>query len=408
MNRLTLAWRNVTRNRRRSILTGGIVVFGFAAFALAGGFMAQSFEGLRLSSIRSGLGHLQFADARAFRESEDATLAFGLQDAATLTERLAADPSVAVVMPRIEFVGLASAGRRSVPFLGLGVDPAAETRGSDIPATVTAGSWLPAGEARAVVLGAGLAQTLNTRVGGVLTLLSTTPEGTLNAVDAVVSGIADIRLKELNDRYLATRLTLVQELLDAPGVVSKISVLLREPAAEDEVAARLLAGLSDSGQQLAVKRWEELAPFYGQVRMLYLGIFGFMGLVLLVVVFLATVNATLMSVTERTREIGTLRALGARPRVIVSGFVVEGLLLAASACLAGSLLALIVSAVLNASGIVLPPPPGATRGFPIHVQFFPAAYLGAAFIMIASVTAASYFPARRAARAPIVEALAHV
>jgi putative ABC transport system permease protein len=406
MNRLVFALRNLARHRRRSLLTGGIVAFGFAACALAGGFMAQSFEGLRASSIRSGLGHLQFADARAFAESEERTLAFGLENAERLGAILAADPAVEVAMPRIEFLGLATAGRRSLPFLGLGVAPAAEARGSDIPATVTAGRWLT--EERAVVLGAGLAKALGARVGGTVTLLATTPDGTLNAVDAEIAGIADIRLKELNDRYLATTLTLARELLAAPDTVSKISVLLREPADEQAAAERLRVALAGEAPRLAVKRWEELAPFYGQVRLLYLGIFGFMGAVLLVVVFLATVNATLMSVTERTREIGTLRALGARRHVVVADFAVEALALALLACAAGAALALVVSTALNASGIVLPPPPGATRGFPIHVQFFPAAYLAAALVMTAAVVSAAYFPARRAARAPIVEALAHV
>ena len=70
MNRLTVAWRNVTRNRRRSLITGGIVAFGFVSFALAGGFMAQSFVGLRLSAVRRGLGPLPLAGPRAVRESK--------------------------------------------------------------------------------------------------------------------------------------------------------------------------------------------------------------------------------------------------------------------------------------------------------------------------------------------------
>jgi len=408
MTPLALAWRNVARHRRRSVLTGGIVAFGFAAFTLAGGFMAQSFDGLRTSTIRSGLGHLQVADARAFRESEQSTLSFAIRDAENLLSRLAADPRIAVVLPRIEFVGLASNGRRSVPFLGLGVDSVLETRGSDIPGTVTEGNWLPVDQASAVVLGAGLARALDARVGNILTLLATTPDGTLNAVDAVVSGIADIRVRELSDRYLATSLGLARQLLVAPGALSRISVLLREPINETRAAEELRAQLKQSDPALDLRVWWELAPFYEQVRMLYLGIFGFMGMVLLTVVFLATVNTTLMSVAERTREIGTLRALGARPRRIVAGFVTEGALLALAACLAGAALTLVLSAALNASGIMLPPPPGATRGFPIHVQFFPEAYAAAAAVLILAVTAASWYPARRGARTPIVEALAHV
>jgi putative ABC transport system permease protein len=157
-----------------------------------------------------------------------------------------------------------------------------------------------------------------------------------------------------------------------------------------------------------VKRWDELAVFYGQVKMLYIGIFGFMGAILTVVVFLAAINTTLMTVTERTREIGTLRALGARAGNVVNNFVAEAVLLGLAASGVGALLSIAISLGLNATGIVLPPPPGSTHGFPIHIQFFPASYLIATVAMTATLAVAAYFPARRAARAPIVTSLAHV
>ena len=207
MNRLTIAWRNVTRNRRRSLITGGIVAFGFVSFALAGGFMAQSFDGLRQSAIRSGLGHVQFADPRAFEKSEGTTLEFGIRRAGAALTVLRADPDVEVVMPRLEFYGLVSTGGTSIPFGGTGVDPEAEARGSDIPKSVQDGAWLQAG-ARTVVIGRGLAKLLNAKVGDNLTLLVTTPDGTLNAVDATVGGIADIVIRELSERYLALPLPL--------------------------------------------------------------------------------------------------------------------------------------------------------------------------------------------------------
>jgi len=407
MNRVTIAWRNITRNRRRSLLTGGIVAFGFVSFALAGGFMAQSFDGLRNNAIKSGLGHVQFADARAFERSEQSTLEFGISAADKAVAALRADPEVAVVMPRLEFYGLIGTGARSVPFAAIGVDPAAEAAGSEIPKGVREGQWLKPDD-RAVVLGRGLAKLLNAQVGDSVTLLATTPDGTLNAVDATVSGIAEIFIKELSERYLALPLPLAQELLTAPDMVSRISVVLHEPAREPQAAVRLGAALHQSGVDLAARTWRELALFYQQVRVLYLGIFGFMGSVLLVVVFLSTANTTLMSVTERTREIGTLRALGARPGRITAGFVVEGALLGLASSLAGTLLSLLITAAINAAGIEMPPPPGSAKGFVISVQVIPAAYLAAAAAMVAALALASFFPARRAARAPIVDSLAHV
>jgi len=407
MNQLTIAWRNITRNHRRSLLTGGIVAFGFASFALAGGFMAQSFDGLRNNAIRGGLGHVQFADPRAFDQNEETTLQFGIAAAGKAIKVLRADPAVELVMPRMEFYGLVTAGGRSVPFAGIGVEPEAEARGSEIPKSVSEGKWIEA-KNRGVVIGRGLAKILNARVGSSVTLLSTTPDGTLNAIDARVSGIADIFVKELGERYLALPLSLAQELLTAPDTVSRISVILKEPVHEFETAMRLTEQLKNSGITLRAKIWRELALFYQQVRMLYLAIFGFMGAVLLVVVFLSTANTTLMSVTERTREIGTLRALGARTRRISSGFILEGALLGLVSSVAGTVLSLFITFAINAARIEMPPPPGSAKGFIISVQIIPYAYLAAAAAMMLTLALASFFPARRAARAPIVESLAHV
>lgn len=407
MNRLTLAWRNISRNHRRSLLTGGIVAFGFASFALAGGFMAQSFEGLRNNAIRSGLGHLQFADARLFEKSENSTLEYGIPNAGKAVDVLRRDAEVETVMPRIEFYGLVSAGAHSVPFAGLGVDPQAEAIGSEIPKGVKQGTWLTPGS-HDVVIGSGLAKLLNARAGDSVTLLATTPDGTLNAIDARVSGIADIFIKELSERYLALPLPLAQELLTVPDKVSRISVLLKEPAHEAEAAMRLTHELQQAGIGLGVRTWRQLALFYQQVRVLYLGIFGFMGAVLVVVVFLSAANATLMSVAERTREIGTLRALGARSRRITGSFILEGIVLGLLSSAAGTLLSILITLVVNAAGIEMPAPPGSAHGFVIHVQIIPLAYLLSAAAMTGTLALASFFPARRAARAPIVESLAYV
>jgi putative ABC transport system permease protein len=115
-----------------------------------------------------------------------------------------------------------------------------------------------------------------------------------------------------------------------------------------------------------------------------------------------------MAVTERTREIGTLRAMGTRPSGVLRMFLAEGLAIALAGCLAGTVLALAIRSILNASGIILPAPPGATHGMPINVRFYPLAYAAGVAAMVATMMIASFFPARRASRISIVDALTHV
>jgi putative ABC transport system permease protein len=407
LSAFALAWRNLVRQKRRSFLMVAVVAFGFAAFALAGGFIAQSFDALKEGTIRS-VGHLQIVDRRAVGRAEEATLEFGIPDAKRARAVAARDPAVAAVLPRIDFVGLATTGSRSVPFLGIGVDPGPEASATLAPELIVAGRYLSGDGADGVVLGTGLAGALVVKSGDRITLLATTPDGSLNALDGVVQGLADVRIKELNDRYLAAGVGLVSRLLQSGETVSKLVVFLRPGAREKEVAGRLAASLQAAGFPVVVRHWQELAVFYGQVKLLYIGIFGFVGAVLVVIVILSAAIVMTMAVAERTREIGTLRALGTRPSAVLRMFLAEGFVIALVGCLFGMILALLIRAMLNASGIILPPPPGATHGMPINVKLYPLAYAAGLTAMVVTIGVASYFPARRASRIPIVEALAHV
>jgi putative ABC transport system permease protein len=115
-----------------------------------------------------------------------------------------------------------------------------------------------------------------------------------------------------------------------------------------------------------------------------------------------------MSVFERTREIGTLLAIGMERGQIRSLFLLEGVLLGLGGSLIGAIVSLLLRIGLNASGIMLPPPPGGTHGNLLHVDFIPLAY-GLGFVMMSlTLLIAAWWPARRAARLNPVEALGHV
>jgi putative ABC transport system permease protein len=404
---VALAWRNLVRQRRRSVLMIAVVTFGFAAVALAGGFIAQSFDALKEGTIRT-VGHLQVVDRRAAGKAEEATLEYPITDYQRARSIVSRDPDVAAVLPRIDFVGLATNGTKSVPFLGVGVDPDPEAKATLASELVVSGKYLSGNGGDSIVLGTGLAAALGAKPGDRVTLMATTQDGSLNAVDGIVEGLVDVKIKELNDRYLAGGLGLVSRLLQSTESVSRLVVFLKDDERENQVADRIGEALRAAGYPVAVQHWRELAVFYGQVRLLYIGIFGFVGAVLAVIVILSAAIVMTMAVTERTREIGTLRALGTRPAGIRRMFLAESAVIALAGCVAGAVLALVIRAALNASGIVLPPPPGATHGVPINVKFYPLAYAAGVAAMLATMGIAAWAPARRAARIPIVDALTHV
>jgi putative ABC transport system permease protein len=409
-----LALRNLLRQRRRTALTLMVVVAGFLALSLAGGFMAQTFQGLSDAAIRGGLGHLQVLPPGALEGDEAQSLEKALPEGEALAQRLRQDPAVAEVLPRIQFMGLLSNGPRSVAFLGTAVDPVLEPRymasaealkdGAQAPGG--AGShWLAADPAaREVILGVGLARALGASVGTSLTLMSTTRDGALNAVDVDVAGLQDLGLRELNDRFLTISLATADQLLDSAQARSRLSVMLKRPQDITRAQARVQAQLPGT----SVKPWYELASFYRQVKLLYYAIFGFMGLVLFLVVLLATANTLLMSVMERVREFGVLRAMGLQPRQLLVLLQWEGAFLGLMGSALGLLATLLLRAGLNALHLVMPAPPGTSHGYELDIHFVPMVYLVVALGLQATLQFSALFPGLKAARLRIVEALRHV
>lgn len=408
-----LALRNLLRQRRRTALTLMVVVAGFLALSLAGGFMAQTFQGLSEGAIRGGLGHLQVIPPDALEGDEAQSLEKALPDGEALAARLREDPAVAEVLPRIQFMGLLSSGPRSVAFLGTAVDPVREPRhmacldslNDGAKAAGGAGSrWLSADpSAREVILGTGLARSLGASVGSLLTLMSTTRDGALNAVDVEVAGLQDLGLKELNDRVLTVSLDTAAQLLEAGQARSRLSVVLKRQGDTAAEGARLSALLPGT----AVRPWFELASFYRQVKLLYFAIFGFMGLVLFLVVLLATANTLLMSVMERVREFGVLRAMGLQPGQLLVLLQWEGAFLGIFGSLLGLAATLLLRAGLNALHLQMPAPPGTSHGYELNIHAVPAVYALVALGLQATIQASALFPGLKAARLRIVEALRH-
>ena len=409
-----LALRNLLRQRRRTALTLMVVVAGFLALSLAGGFMAQTFQGLADGAIRGGLGHLQVMPRDTMEGDEAQSLEKSLPDGEALAAQLRQDPAVAEILPRIQFMGLLSSGAKSVAFLGTAVDPMLEPKymactealKGGAQATGGAGSrWLSADPtAREVILGVGLARALGASVGSSLTLMSTTREGALNAVDVDVAGLQDLGLRELNDRFLTVSLATANQLLDSGPARSRLSVLLKRPQDTAAVQARLQSLLPGT----SVQPWFELASFYRQVKLLYFAIFGFMGLVLFLIVLLATAKTLLMSVMERVREFGVLRAMGLQPRQLMVLLQWEGAFLGLLGSALGLIATLLLRAGLNALHLQMPAPPGTSHGYELNIHFVPAVYVLVALGLQATIQLSALFPGLKAARLRIVEALRHV
>jgi putative ABC transport system permease protein len=397
------AWQNVLRNRRRSLVTIFIAAIGCAAVQLAGGFALSSYGKLIEGAI-SDSGAITVLTRDSFSRNEETPMQFGIRDASAMRDRLSHHEHVRWVLPRIYFSGLISNGDKSMIFSGSGVDPEEETVARGVYLKWVSGSFgKAANEAPLVVLGVDLAKNLGAHVGSSLTLLSTTTKGTMNAIDVEVSGIASTGWRDVDQRFIYVSLGTAQRLL-ATDRVSSFSVYLDN----SELTGAVLKDISKDDQMHVYRPWWEQAYYYNSVRQLYDRLFGMLGCIISALVFFSVSNTLAMAVVERTREIGTLRALGAEPGEIIKQFVREGVLIGLSGALLGTLLAILISALLPYIGVEMPPPPGRTVGYILHVEIAPWLCFLADSSVVLLCALAAWFASHKATRKSIVEALGHV
>jgi len=411
---LRVVFLNLQRNRRRSLLS--VLIIAIAVFALtsAGGFGLYTYESLKESTARD-TGHITISQPGYFEQDEEMPLENGLADADVISKALLSNKNIRGIQPRIEFNGLISNGSKSTIFIGSGVNdrefdmkgPFLDVREGKTLSSVSSSRYDPSEPE--VMLGVDLAKNLKVAVGDWVTLLATTSDGALNAFDFKVRGIYSTGVPELDKRQLYLHIQSAQELLSSDKV-STLSVFLFETKLTKNVQVwvdQTLSGL-DLQQAVELTPWQERAFFYAKVKDLYDRIFGIMGAVMALVVFVALFNTMTMSVTERTREIGTLSALGTYPAEIVSGFVKESGLLAFIGAMVGGLLSALLTVLLMVVDVQMPPPPGRTDGYPLSIYFsFELLMYCSAGVVVICILAA-WLSARKGVRKPITEALTYV
>lgn len=404
----SLALRNLSRNRRRSGLALAALVLGAGAMVLLRG-LSDGFVELMISEVVDGrTAAIQVHRAGYLEAVEVLPTALHLPHDEETLARLRAVPGVKGVAGRIRFGGLISNGAFEATFVGRGVDPSAEREacphfGRDV---LPGGAPLTEGDRSRAVLGVELAKALGVsleregeRPSPYLALSATSPEGRANALGVEVKGLSSFRLPFENKRSVVLPLPLAQELLGLHGRVTEYAVSVERLEEVEEVARELRAALGDGHE---VHTWRELEPYVRDVIRRQRLVLAVVAAILLVVVLTGVANTVLMSVHERTAEIGTLLAMGMRRRQILALFSLEAALLGALGGLLGALLGTALVAVLGATGleldildnaVVLRPRPG--------LAFAALSVLASTLGALAS----GAWPARRAASLRPIDAL---
>lgn len=399
---LKFAARNLLRQRRRTLLALLTLCFGVTMFMLAGGFIHWIFENMRESTIHSQLGHVQITRPGYFREGLADPYSYLLDGDPSV---VGADPAIPLrtATPRLSFGGLVSLGDATVSFVGEGIDPEKEAPISRAITTIS-GRNLIEGGSRSVVIGEGLAASLKTKPGDSVVLLATTAGGGINAVELEVAGIFASATQAYDDTVLRVPIDIARELMRVEGATSWV-ILLDRTAATDAAVTRLRAQLP--ADEFEIVAWHELADFYNKTVELFSRQVGVVRILIAFIIILSISNILTMTVIERTNEIGSSMAIGLKRRTILGTFVTEGALLGLTGGILGVAVGVALGDIISWIGIPMPPPPGMARGYIGQIAISPALALDAFLLAFVTTLLASVFPAWKASRMNIVDALRH-
>ena len=405
---LRLALRNVFRNRARTAVALLAIASGCAALIVNGGVIFNIFAELREDAIRGRHGHLQIY-RRGYTENhlkEPDRHLIPRQEARRILALVHDRPHVESASRRRHFSGMISRGDRYVAFLGVGVDPETDPEFSR-HTTLRDGEPLAVSDPYGVLAGRGLAEKFSGAPGAILTVLTNTPTGALNAVDARLRGIFEGGLKEYDDWTLKMPLDAVEELLlddRTERIVLLVDQTDQVPAVRDDLEQLF----TEAGLELEIRTWDQLALFHNQVVSLFNRELDVIKLIIATIVILGIGNTIGMSIRERRVELATMRALGLRPRAVGWLLLTEALLTGLLGALLGVALGVVIARIVTAIGIPFPSPPGSTRPFLGGVDIVPRIVIDSFLISLGATLLAALFPVWGAMRRRLAEALRSV
>ena len=415
MNQFThwikLAFRNILKSRRRTFVTLIAVGFGFASISLFQGYIHSIYEGLRASAIHgSGIGHLTlYAKGwEAHGKSDPEAYMITGEDMEKITRLALENKHVTLVSPRLSISGLVSNGKTSTIFIASGVVPEHEKKikGDFYHFQTVDGKPLNSEDEASVEMASGLAGQLELSAGQDGVVMGATLSGQMNAMDIHINGTYNTGVADTNDKFIKVPFSFAQSFYDTQKADS-IVLLLDHWQNTDLVKAELANTLSSNNVAVEFKTWKELSVFYKSVRNMMDMIFLFIFTIVFIIVIMSTTNTMGMAVIERTREIGTLRALGLKRRGISFLFAAEGGLLGLGGCLFGLCIHSLVWTIIHYTRPSYIPP-GNSSPVPLMVDFLPQS-LGVLIIFMTGLALLSaILPARRAAKQNVVQSLTHV
>lgn len=405
---IKIAWRNIWRNIRRTLITLGAISVGLAALIFFKGMMDGFHQQMIENSIKLHTGHIQI-HRLGYQDEQLVELAMNEPEEALAVVQ--AQPGIKKYTKRVNAQGLIASSDTSRGILIIGVDPEVEPEFTTLKDKIVAGKYLSAAGGRQILIGEKLAQILKVGLGEKIVLMTQAADGSMGADAYRVSGLFATGSQDSDKGMCFIPLAAAQELVALGDRLSEITMIVDNADDVDRITAEL-AGKLDP-KRYEVLSWKEISPWLLQFIELDDVSFYIIGLVVFAIVALGILNTMLMSILERIREFGLMMAMGTKPRQIVGLVMLEALLLGLVSIIIGNILGCGITQYYAVYGIDYS---RWAEGLSIIPYIDPVMYtrLETNNILLSSVTVllitliAAVYPAIKAARLEPAEAMHYI
>ncbi len=339
---LKVAIRDLNRNRRRSLLSALALGMGLGLLMLMAAVLTGEMRNAMDATIRLQSGHLQVTAATYDEDKTSLAWEDLVENPVQMAAQIAALTPVDVATPRLFASGMVADGEETTGVRIVGIDPASAAN-KPFQDGLTAGSYLAADDRDGILIGKTLAEQLDLQAGQAVNLLVNTSNGDVDEQVFTIRGIYTTGIPGYDQSTVFMPLSKAQAITQTDGHASTVFVLLKNKEDAPSVVSALQAG------RYQVKTWEQMNEILIQTEQMSNAYIIILYLIVLAITATVIVNTLVMSVFERTREIGILSAIGMKSRSIMAMFFAESSLLALLGILMGlgigSLLALYASKI---------------------------------------------------------------
>lgn len=405
---LRLAWRNIWRHRRRTVIIVLAMGLSLGMMMFYDGLMDGFNQAIAGNAVRVLGGNIQ-VHAAGYREKVDSNPLLPLTDDSAIVQAALTQPDVIAASRRIQTGGLVTNSEGAFPLSIIGIEPEAEAPVSLIAEHIVDGRFLESTDEDAILIGKGLADALALKVGDRITMVGSDIHKQNRQRTMTVIGIYDIGIPSMEKGTLYISLAEAQNLFNLTGKSTEVQITLKKVGTELKVVAALASMLPEYEVESWANNYPELGNAVGR-KNIVMDIFS---VIIVMIAGIGILNLLMMAIYERTREIGLLGAMGLKPRQVATIFILEGALIGIVGVIAGVAMGLGINLSLMQVGMDYSQFAGITDYMAlISGRVYPTLGVSRLFnraaIMLVIAALAALIPAIIASRREPSEALHHV